>query len=154
MRPAQPRDADSQRELERIVAALAERQERSRVYRQVIERSGIEIQSDESWLLARVGERGTTSLPALATEFGLSQAVLGPLAAALDQRGYLVREEDGPVPLLSVSPAGRAALDRLIAARRAQLSELLTGWRSAGDADTEAALESMASALVAEMPAR
>src|SRR5215471_11685015 len=67
--PPSPRDADSQRQLERIVAGLAERQERSRIYRQVIERSGIEIQSDESWLLARVGERATTSLPAPATEF-------------------------------------------------------------------------------------
>jgi hypothetical protein len=40
-----------------------------------------------------------------------------------------------------------------VAARRKQFSELLSGWQSAGDADTEAALERMARALVAEMPA-
>jgi DNA-binding MarR family transcriptional regulator len=149
-----PRDHDSQRELERIVASLAQREERSRVYREVIERSGIEIQSDECWLLARVGERGTTSLAALSTEFQLTPAVLDPLADALEQRGYLARNGGGPEAPLGVSPAGRAALDRLVAARREQFSELLDGWQSAGDVDTEAALERMATALVAEMPAR
>jgi EmrB/QacA subfamily drug resistance transporter len=149
-----PRGDDSQRELERIVASLAQGEERSRVYRQVIERSGIEIQSDESWLLARVGERGTTSLSSLASEFKLAPTVLAPPADALAARGYLARDGDGAEAGLSVSPAGRAALDRLIAARREQLCELLKNWQSAGDADTEAALQSMASALVAEMPAR
>jgi EmrB/QacA subfamily drug resistance transporter len=147
--PAQ-RDDDSQRELERIIASLAGREQRSRVYREVIERSGVEIESDEAWLLARVAERGTISLSALASEFELSSGVLGPLADALEQRGYLARDDGG----LSVMPAGRAALDRMIAARREQFTALLRGWRSAGDADTEAALERMAGALVAEMPAR
>jgi DNA-binding MarR family transcriptional regulator len=120
----------------------------------VIGRSGIEIESDEAWLLARVRERETTSLPALATEFALSEAVLGPLADALELRGYIARDDGGPVALLSVTPVGRAALDRLVAARREQFTELLRGWQSAGDADTEAALQRMAVALVAEMPAR
>jgi EmrB/QacA subfamily drug resistance transporter len=149
-----PRDDDSQRELERIVTALARHEERSRVYREVIERSGIEIESDESWLLARVAERGSTSLPALASEFGLDPAVLGPLADALEQRVYIARDGNGAEAQLSITQTGRAALDRLVAARREQFTELLQGWRSAGDADTEAALERMAVALVAEMPAR
>jgi EmrB/QacA subfamily drug resistance transporter len=148
------RDDDSQRELERIVASLAGREERSRVYQEVIERSGVEIESDEAWLLARVRERETTSLPALATEFALSEAVLGPLADALELRGYIARDDGGPVALLSVTPVARAALERLVAARREQFTELLRGWQSAGDADTEAALQRMAVALVAEMPAR
>ncbi len=148
-----PRNNDSQRELERIVASLARREERSRVYREVIESSGVEIESDEAWLLARVGERGTTTLPALASEFSLTPEVLTPLADALERRGFLTRDGGGPDAGLSVSPAGRAALDRLVAARRKQFGELLSGWPSAGDADTEAALEKMASALVAEMPA-
>ena len=148
-----PRDDDSQRELERIVAALARREERSRVYREVIDRSGVEIEPDEPWLLARLGERGTTTLPALASEFSLTPEVLTPLADALERRGFLTRDGGGPDAGLSVSPAGRAALDRLVAARRKQFGELLSGWPSAGDADTEAALEKMASALVAEMPA-
>jgi EmrB/QacA subfamily drug resistance transporter len=148
------RDDDSQRELERIVTSLCGREERSRVYREVIERSGIEIESDEAWLLARVTERGNTSLPALASEFDLDPKVLGPLAEALQQRGYVARDGDGPEASLSVTPAGQQALDRLVAARREQFTELLQGWQSAGDADTETALQRMAGALVAEMPAR
>jgi MFS family permease len=148
-----PRDGDSQRELETIVASLAAREERSRVYRELIERSGVEIESDEAWLLARVGERGTATVPAVASEFSLTPEVLTPLADALERRGFLTRNGGGPDAGLGVSPTGRAALDRLVAARRTQFSELLSGWRSAGDADTEAALERMARALVAQMPA-
>jgi EmrB/QacA subfamily drug resistance transporter len=149
-----PRDDDSQRQLERIVTSLCGREERSRVYREVIERSGIEIESDEAWLLARVAERGSTSLPALASEFDLAPTVLGPLADALQQRGYVARDGDRPEAPLTVTPAGRETLDRLVAARREQFTELLQGWQSAGDVDTEAALQRMAGALVAEMPAR
>jgi DNA-binding MarR family transcriptional regulator len=101
-----------------------------------------------------VAERGSTSLATLASEFGLGPAVLGPLADALEQRVYLARDGDGPEAQLSITQTGRGALDRLVAARREQFTELLQGWRSAGDADTEAALERMAVALVAEMPAR
>jgi EmrB/QacA subfamily drug resistance transporter len=144
-----PRDDDSQRELEKIVASLAGREERSRVYREVIERSGVEIESDEAWLLARVAERGTTSPAALTSEFGLSPGVLDPLVDALEQRGYVAGEGE-----LSVTSSGRAALDRMVAAGREQFTKLLDGWSSAGDVDTAAALERMAGALVAEMPAR
>jgi EmrB/QacA subfamily drug resistance transporter len=149
-----PRDGDSQRELERIVSALSEREERRRVYRRLIERSGVEIQPDESWLLACVAERGTTSVSAIASEFGLGQDLLASLASHLESRGYLTRNGAGAGPTLGTSPSGREALDRLVSARRDQLCELLDGWPSAGDADTEGALEQLAAALVAEMPTR
>jgi DNA-binding MarR family transcriptional regulator len=149
-----PRDDDSQRELERIVAGLDEREERRRVYRQVIERSGVEIQPDESWLLARVAERGPTTVQALAAEFGLQPQAIASLAGDLASHGYFTRDGDVSDGTLAVTPAGRDALERLIRARRDQLCKLLEGWRSAGDADTEAALERMAGALIAEIPAR
>ncbi len=142
------RDDDSRRELERIVSSLTERENRSRVYRQVIERSGVEIRPDESWLLARVSERQRTTAAALADEFRLPPDTLVPLADALAARGILSRNGDGLAP----TPAGAAALERLIAARRDQLCELLEGWPAADDSDTEQALERMARALVAQMP--
>jgi DNA-binding MarR family transcriptional regulator len=148
------RDDDSQRELERIVAGLDEREERRRVYRQVIERSGVAIQPDESWLLARVAERGPTTVQALAAEFGLEPQAIASLAGDLASHGYFTRDGDVSDGTLAVTPAGRDALERLIRARRDQLCKLLDGWRSAGDADTEAALERMAGALIAEIPAR
>ena len=144
-----PRDGDSQQELERIVASLMDRRNRSRIYRQVIERSGVEIESDESWLLARVSERGETTPTALAEEFGLSPDTLTPLAESLERRGYL--SIDGA---LAVTPVGSGALELLISARRDQLRDLLAGWPAADDADTEQALEKMARALVAQMPAQ
>jgi len=144
-----PRGSDSQRELERIVASLLDKENRSRVYRQLIERSGVEIEPAESWLLARTSERAGTTLSALAVEFGLAPGVLEPLAASLELRGYLAADGEA----FTVTPAGAEALERLISARRVQLTDLLEGWRAADDADTEQALGRMARALVAEMPA-
>ena len=107
---------------------------------------------DPTGLVRAVGERGTTTVPAVASELSVPPEVLTPLAGALERRGFLTRNGGEPGSGLSVSPAGRTALDRLVAARRKQFGELLSGWQSANEADTEAALERMARALVAEMP--
>ena len=143
-----PRDDDSERELERIVSSLLDTKNRARIYRQVIERSGVEIEPEESWLLARVRDRPGATAVSVAGEFGLSPERLAAPAESLVQRGFLSADVDG----LAVTPEGAAALDRLVAARRDQLRELLEGWPAAGDADTEQALEKMARALVAQMP--
>ena len=144
-----PRGGDSERELERIVSSLLQREQRQRVYRELIDASGVEIEPDESWVLARVAERGGVEAGALAAEFSLDRSRVPPLAAALEERGYLVPDGGGR---LDVTPAGREALDRLIAARTEQLCGLLDGWSAADEAELEAALGRMARALVAEMP--
>ncbi|HZD88146.1 MAG TPA: MFS transporter, partial [Gaiellaceae bacterium] len=146
-----PRSDDSARQLERIVSSLLQRERRQRVYRELIDASGVEIEPDESWVLARVAERGGSALAALAGEFALDPARLEPLAEALEGRGYLEPDGDGR---LDLTPAGRDALERLIAARTDQLCRLLDGWSPDDEADLETALGRMARALVAEMPAR
>jgi EmrB/QacA subfamily drug resistance transporter len=143
-----PRDDSSQRELERIVTSLMEKENRSRVYRELIERSGIEIEPEESWVLARVSERPGATKTSLAGEFELTPADVERHAEALERRGFLAADGDG----LTVTPGGAAALATLVESRRDLLCELLRGWPAASDADTEQALERMARALVASMP--
>ena len=53
---ATPRDAESLPELERIVATLARRENRWRVYERLAERAGSTSTPAELWLLARLGE--------------------------------------------------------------------------------------------------
>jgi EmrB/QacA subfamily drug resistance transporter len=143
-----PRADDSQRELERIVTSLMDKENRSRVYRDLIERSGVEIEPEESWVLARVAERDGATRESLAAEFDLTPDDLERHVDALEQRGFLVAHGDG----LDVTSAGSDALETLIAARRDLLRELLEGWPAASDSDTEQALDRMARALVASMP--
>src|SRR5919202_202060 len=51
---ASPRDDSSERELERIVSSIVRRDRRARIYRQLIDRSGVEVAPAEAWLLGRL----------------------------------------------------------------------------------------------------
>ena len=59
---AMPREAESLPELQRIVATLAQRENRWRVYDDVAQRAGLDLGPAELWLLARIGE-GTGGRP-------------------------------------------------------------------------------------------
>jgi len=142
-----PRDLSSEQELERIVGSLLQQDERTATYRRLIADSGIEIAPDESWVLGRLGEREPVGAVRLAESLGVPEMQLAGGLAALERRGF-VRSREGTVEL---TPAGRAALDRLVAARRRHLRVLLDGWKD-GDADLDGALDRLARALTLEMP--
>jgi EmrB/QacA subfamily drug resistance transporter len=146
---ASPRDASSERELERIVSTLMQREERQATYRRLIARSGVEIEPAAGWLLARLRPRGPIAPAALGTELDVPadriERLLGTLAA-----GGLVVWRDG---LADVTAAGAETVDRLVAAGREELCLMLEGWKPREDADLAPVLRRMATALVAEMPA-
>ena len=145
---ASPRGADSERELERIASQLMRRDERTRVYQATIARAGVDIQPGESWVLGRVGERGQTTVDDLAGELQVDPGRLAPRVDALVARGYL-RDGEG----IAMTAAGERALHQLIEARRDQLRMLLDDWSPDTDDELAAALDRLARALVAEIPA-
>jgi EmrB/QacA subfamily drug resistance transporter len=147
---ASPREDSSERELERIVSSLMQRQERERVYGEAIRAAGVEIRTPETWVLGRLGERGPISAVALAAELGLPVERLADPLDSLERRGYVRAADDG---VLELSPRGREVLERLVTAGRAQLALLLEGWQPDKDADLAPVLRRMARALVEEMPA-
>jgi len=53
---------------------------------------------------------------------------------------------------LSLTAAGRAAYDRLVAARRDRLDELLERWEPEKHAEVEALVRRLAAALVGQLP--
>src|SRR5829696_5161891 len=62
---------------------------------------------------------------------GVDLSTVSRQVAALESAGWVTRERDGAdgrVSLIGVTDAGRAALDRTLEARRAQLAELLGSW--------------------------
>jgi EmrB/QacA subfamily drug resistance transporter len=144
---ASPRDGDSQRELERIVSGLLQREGRMQAYESTIARSGIDIAPAESWVLGRVGERGETNVDALSTELHVDRDRLRSRCDGLIERGYL--QGDGDVRL---TPHGERVLGELIDARREELCGLLKAWSPETDEDLHAALDRLARAMVAEIP--
>jgi EmrB/QacA subfamily drug resistance transporter len=149
---ASPRDDSSERELERILSSLLQREERQRVYEDLIDRSGVHVTPPEGWLLNRIAEHAPTSVPALANELHVSPARLSEPLAGLARRAYVTTDPDRELEL-ELTESGLHAREQLIAAGRAELCRLLEGWEPDRDEDMQPVLRRLAGALVVEMPA-
>ena len=148
---ATPHHHSSEREIERILSSLMQREQRQRVYERLIDRSGIDITPPEGWLLRRIAERSPTSEPALADQLHVPSERLHDPLAALTKRAYIRADSDRQFEL---TPTGQAASDRLLAAGREQLVGMLDGWEPEQDEDLQPVLQRLAGALVVEMPGR
>src|SRR5215813_8559076 len=146
---AMPRDATSLEELARIVGALALQENRWRVYADVAERCRLDLPAPELWLLARLGERPPVAPVRLSAELKVkSDEIAGPIDR-LCTLGYVAKSATGD---LALTAAGRAAHDRLVAARRDRLNELLERWEPEKHAEVQALLQRLAAALVEQLP--
>jgi EmrB/QacA subfamily drug resistance transporter len=132
---AMPREAESLPELERIVATLAQRENRWRVYEQLAERAELDLHPSELWLLARLGE-GTT--------LDLEDPRIVDAHAALRERG-LVENAD-------LRAEGESVYARVLKARRDGLAQLLDGWEPERHDEVRAMLDRLTRELVAEIP--
>jgi len=146
---AAPRHDSSEHELERILSSLMQREERQRVYEELIDRSGVKVTPPEGWLLSRIGERAPTSAPALASELHVSPEQLREPLDGLTKRAYVLTDDDRH---LELTADGQAAREKLIAAGRAELCRLLDGWEPEEDEQLQPVLRRLAGALVVEMP--
>jgi EmrB/QacA subfamily drug resistance transporter len=133
---AMPRDASSLAEMERIVATLARRENRWRLYQQLGERAGVDLRADEHWLLVRLGEGRRPDLG----------DGLGETFGRLRERGLVSGS--------ALSPEGAAVYERIIAARRQALAELMDGWAPEEHAELRGLLDRLSHELAAEAPMR
>jgi hypothetical protein len=115
--------------MERIVDSLTQRENRWRVYERLAELAGVDLEPAELWQLARLGEGRE----------------LEPLEG-LRRRGLA----DGA----ALTPAGRALLERVQAARRAGLAELIAAWEPEEHEEVRDLLDRLSRELVAEPPSR
>jgi EmrB/QacA subfamily drug resistance transporter len=147
---AMPRDATSLEELERIIALLVARENRWRVYADLAQRAAIELPAPELWMLARLGEREPMTLSSLSAELKIPQPQLASPLHALCERGIAEQNANGE---LGLTPAGAAMRDRIVAARRKGLADMLARWRPEEHPDVLALIERMAQALTSDLPA-
>ena len=132
---ATPRDAESLPELERILATLARRENRWRVYEEAAEHAGVELDPTELWILARLGEKAAIDL---------TDPQLAAAGASLRERGLV---EDS-----RLVGKGEAVYGRVLAMRRRRLAELLDGWAPEDHDEVRAMLDAFAREFVAEPP--
>jgi EmrB/QacA subfamily drug resistance transporter len=145
---AAPKHHDPLPEIERALSTLARRDSRERILERLCARAGLDLTARQCWVLARVGEEGPTDAFAIADRHSVDAARVAARLAELRDLGYV----EGPAEAIVLSDAGRDALERLVAARRERLAELLDGWSPEGEADLAALLTRMARDVVADHP--
>ncbi|HET7556087.1 MAG TPA: MDR family MFS transporter, partial [Gaiellaceae bacterium] len=87
---ASPRDDSSERELERILSSLVRGDERTRIYRQLIARSGVDATPPQAWVLGRLHDREPIAPGALAAALAVEPARLDPVLAEVERRGLVL----------------------------------------------------------------
>jgi DNA-binding MarR family transcriptional regulator len=143
---ASPREDKSDRELERILSCLVQGDERTRIYRQLIERSGVEATPPQAWVLGRLHDREPIAPHALADALHVEPARLDPVLGEVEQLG-LVRVDAGAC---SLSERGEAVYARLVDAGRVELAALVP--HHDGDGQAAPVIRRLAESLVADMP--
>jgi DNA-binding MarR family transcriptional regulator len=146
---AMPRDATSLQELERIVTLVVAQENRWRVYADLARRATIDLPAPELWMLARLGEREPMTLSSLSAELRIPEQALAPPLDALCERGIAEKAANGE---LRLTPAGLAMRDRVVAARRKGLADMLARWQPEQHPDVLALIERMAQALTSDLP--
>lgn len=121
---ASPATASSLDELARSLSTLMTREERFHMLGRLARDAGIGLTPRQTWTLLRLAQAGTRSLPAIATRFSVPLDELRQVVLSLLEQGMVSLDEER----LSLTTTGRAAVDRLVAARRDSLARLLSGW--------------------------
>jgi EmrB/QacA subfamily drug resistance transporter len=143
-------DDDRLREVERALSLLATREERWGLYERLAARAQVDLEPPELWLLARLGERAPLTRTELATQLRIDEAEVGEPLARLSRDGFAQAKDGGPIVL---SSTGEASYERLLAARRAGLRDLLDGLEPDQHPELQQLIERLGRDLVREMPA-
>jgi DNA-binding MarR family transcriptional regulator len=129
---------------------LVAHENRWRVYGDLARRAGVDLPAPELWMLARLGEREPMTLASLSAELGIAAAALAPPLDALCERDIAEKRANGE---LNLTAAGLAMRDRVVAARRNGLADMLARWQPEQHPDVLALIERMAQALTSDLPA-
>ncbi|HEY5251214.1 MAG TPA: MDR family MFS transporter [Acidimicrobiales bacterium] len=121
-----PHTGSSRDEIARALSVLARRENREEIYRWLAREAALDISPAACWLLLRVDGHEDTSATQLAEHLHVPVAAVDRLGDELAGKNLIERRGDRR--LFFLPPSGRAALDRLSAARRKGLEELLGGW--------------------------
>jgi EmrB/QacA subfamily drug resistance transporter len=143
---ASPREDRSDRELERIISAIATGRTRTDIYRRIVDEARLELGPSEAWLLGRLATVGTLEhdppQAAMPEEIAL-------LTARLLERGYVALDPAGDG--LELSERGRQAYAKLVDAGRAELTRLIADIHPPDD-EVVVILRRLAVSLLADLP--
>jgi EmrB/QacA subfamily drug resistance transporter len=132
---------------------LANRENRGQLYRGLAERAGVSLPPRSCWLLYRVADHPHCSVDEVAKRVKADPTTIEPGLRGLVEAGLIARDErpsGSGAGRLHLTAAGVEAVDRLTAARRAGLTELLEGWDVGAHPEIAAMVSELAAALLAD----
>ncbi|MEH0544053.1 MDR family MFS transporter [Streptomyces sp. B21-105] len=119
-----PVERSSYDEVCRALSVLGTREGRREIYRTITARAGYDLVPAASWLLLRIKRYGSVEPSMVAERSSVPLAVVIEAARQIEGRGLAVRRGLDMV----LTDEGRAAAERLAAAREESLAELLGDW--------------------------
>jgi EmrB/QacA subfamily drug resistance transporter len=143
----QPLHATSAKELERALCNLIRREDRRELFVRLAGYAGVDAEPVVVWLLLRIDRHPDWPASRLAHEPQVDQERLRKLLAGMTHDGLLVSQDGSDAPP-TLTPAGVEAADRLVAARRARVNELLDGWSPEEQAEIKALVDRLTAELL------
>jgi EmrB/QacA subfamily drug resistance transporter len=148
---AMPSTEESADHVVRALSLLARREDRQRIYTDLAAEARVGLDPRSTWLLYRLDGRPKLDVATLSGDLHLDPDHVRDLVAPLTAAGYV--EVDGAAAA-TVTPAGHAAIERLVAARRARLEARLGSWADEHDARLAQKLDELARDLLRDPESR
>ncbi|MFD8786239.1 MFS transporter [Kitasatospora sp. NPDC059599] len=143
-----PVERSSLDEIARALSVLSTREARRDLFRRITATAGLDLLPASSWLLLQMHQHGSVEPAELAERRIVPIAVVEDAVREVEGRGLAAR--NGGLPLRLTEPGEEAAL-RLVAARRAQLADLLGDWDEKQYTDLAELLTRLSSTLCADL---
>jgi DNA-binding MarR family transcriptional regulator len=150
---AVPHGRSSLDQIQLNLERIAGRENRGELYRSLAERAGVSLPPKSCWLLYRLADRPECSIDDVARRVKVDPAIIEPGLLGLTDAGLIARDDpagETDTRRLHLTPAGVDAIERLTAARRAGLTELLDGWDVGEHPEVAAMVSELAKALLAD----
>ncbi|HVC68748.1 MAG TPA: MDR family MFS transporter [Acidimicrobiales bacterium] len=144
-----PHTSSSRDEIARALSVLARRENREQIYRWLATEAALTVSPAACWLLLRVDGHDRQTALQLADHLHVPVAAVTRLGGELEREGLIdLRPIAAAADRLTLTLSGRSALDRLAAARRRGLEELLGGWSPEEHAEVVQMVARLASDLM------
>jgi len=143
---AAPTARTSVDEVERSLSRLAGADLRRRGYERLTEMAGLDLPPGSSWILTRLAKQGSVAGQDLARQANVTVDYGRPYVDRLVSDGLVTRSNGA----LVLTDSGHQAADRLFAARREGLRELLADWSPDEYAELGELLTKLSRALLGE----
>ena len=145
-----PEPRTSLGEVQRILERAASRENRSELYETLAARADIHIEPRAVWMLYRLADRPECTLQQVGARLKVEPQRLEGGIDALVAAGMLQRNGGADGHTLVLTGRGHEAIERLTAARRDSMTELLAGWDPEAHPEVLDMVRDLAKSLLAD----